>query len=85
MLIDLGLGLLEYRIRIFDCVIWYDRSVNLTIDKLHDAVNEIPKLCKQFIVVVRNEIPPLELAVSSLCEKRIPSQYLSRLNYSIVL
>lgn len=66
MLIDLGLGLLEYRIRILGCVIWYDRVVDLAIDKFHNAIDEIPKLCKQFIVVLRNEIPPFELAVGSL-------------------
>lgn len=66
MPIDLGLGLLEYGIRILGRIIWYDRIVNLAIDKLHDAIDEIAELRKQFIIVLRDEIPPFELAVGSL-------------------
>ena len=66
MPIDLGLGLLEYGIRILGRIIWYDRIVDLAIDKLHDAIDEIAELRKQFIIVLRDEIPPFELAVGSL-------------------
>lgn len=75
MPIDLGLGLLEYGIRILGRIIWYDRIVNLAIDKLHDAIDEIAELRKQFIIVLRDEIPPFELAVGSLYGSKFQGQH----------
>ena len=72
MPIDLGLGLLEYGIRILGRIIWYDRIIDLAIDKLHNAIDEIAELREQFIIVLRNEIPPFELAVGSLFGSKIP-------------
>ena len=68
MLVYVGLCLLKHKIGILGHVIWYDRVVGLAVDKLHDSIDEIPKLCKQFIVILCNEISPLELAVGRLFE-----------------